>query len=135
MKILLNGYTVTENMKLVRNKKDMQLVNKLLDHIKANKTMYLRLVCFTAILLHFDIIIYADNFGSSIDRVGSQIINMLMSVFKWGCLSMGIKDMISTILNGGSIKDGVNNGLKYLILYVFASIYPQLYDLFTSIKL
>ena len=40
MKILLNGYTVTEHMELVRSKKDMQLVNKLLDHIKANKTMY-----------------------------------------------------------------------------------------------
>ena len=134
MKILLNGYTVTEHMELVRTKKDMQLVNKLLDHIKTNKAMYLRLVCFTAILLHFDIIIYADSFSRSLDRVGAQILNMLMSAFKWGCLSMGVKDMISTVLNGGNIKDGLNSGLKYLVLYVFASIYPQLYDLFSSIK-
>ena len=135
MKILINGYTVTEHMQLVRNKKDLDIFNKFMDHVKANKTMYMKLVLFTALLLHFDVLVYADSFGASLDRVGNQILNMLMSVAKWGCLGMGIKDMISTILNGGSIKDGVNNGLKYLILYVFASIYPQLYDLFTSIKL
>ena len=134
MKILVNGYTVTEHMQLVRNRKDIDLVNKVINHIKVNKVMYLKLVLFTALLLHFDILIYADSFQASIDRVGNQILNMLKSVAKWGCLGMGVKDMITTILNGGNIKNAINSGLMYLLGYVFISLYPQLFNLFSSIK-
>ena len=134
MKILVNGYTVTEHMQLVRNRKDLDLVNKVIDHIKANKVIYLRLVLFTALLLHLDILVYADTFGDSLDRVGNQILNMLMSVAKWGCLGMGVKDMITTLLNGGNMKNAINNGLMYLLGYVFISLYPQLFDLFSNIK-
>ena len=134
MKILINGYTVTEHMQLVRSRKDIDLVNKAIDHIKANKGMYLKLVLLTALMLHFDILIYADSFGDSLDRVGNQILGMLESVAKWGCLSMGVKDMITTLLNGGSMKNAINSGLMYLLGYVFISLYPQLFNLFSSIK-
>ena len=134
MKILINGYTVTEHMQLVRNKKDLDLVDKAIDHIKANKGMYLKLVLLTALMLHFDILIYADSFGDSLDRVGNQILGMLESVAKWGCLSMGVKDMITTLLNGGNMKNAINNGLMYLLGYVFISLYPQLFNLFSGIK-
>lgn len=134
MKILVNGYTVTEHMQLVRSKRDLDLVNKAIDHIKANKGMYLKLVLLTALMLHFDILIYADSFGDSLDRVGNQILGMLESVAKWGCLSMGVKDMITTLLNGGSMKNAINSGLIYLLGYVFISLYPQLFNLFSGIK-
>ena len=134
MKILINGYTVTEHMLLVRNKKDLDIFNKFMDHVKANKTMYMKLVLFTALLLHFDVLVYADSFGASLDRVGNQILNMLMSVAKWGCLGMGIKDMITTLLNGGNMKNAINSGLMYLLGYVFLSLYPQLFSLFSGIK-
>ena len=134
MKILINGYTVTEHMQLVRNRKDIDLVNRVIDHIKVNKVMYAKLVLFTALLLHFDILIYADSFGTSLDRVGNQILGMLESVAKWGCLSMGVKDMITTLLNGGSMKNAINSGLMYLLGYVFISLYPQLFSLFSGIK-
>ena len=134
MKILVNGYTVTEHMQLVRSKRDLDLVNKAIDHIKANKGMYLKLVLLTALMLHFDILIYADSFGDSLDRVGNQILGMLESVAKWGCLSMGVKDMITTLLNGGSMKNAINSGLIYLLGYVFISLYPQLFSLFSNIK-
>lgn len=134
MKILINGYTVTEHMQLVRSKRDLDLVNKAIDHIKANKGMYLKLVLLTALMLHFDILIYADSFGDSLDRVGNQILGMLESVAKWGCLSMGVKDMITTLLNGGSMKNAINSGLIYLLGYVFISLYPQLFSLFSGIR-
>lgn len=134
MKLLINGYTVTEHMQLVRNRKDIDIVNKVIDHIKANKVMYSKLVLFTALLLHFDILVYADNFGDSLDRVGNQILGMLESVAKWGCLGMGVKDMITVLLNGGSIKNAINSGLMYLLGYVFISLYPQLFSLFSGIK-
>ena len=134
MKILINGYTVTEHMQLVRSKNDLSLVSRMIEHIKANKVMYARLIFITALLLHFDILIYADSFGYSLDRVGNQIINMLMSVAKWGCLSMGLKEAIGTVLNGGNVKNAINSSLMYLLLYVFISLYPQLFSMFSGIK-
>lgn len=47
---------------------------------------------------------------------------------------MGIKDMIATLLNGGNMKNSINNGLMYLLGYVFITFYPQLFDLFSGIK-
>ena len=114
--------------------KDITLVNRVLDHIKANKIMYARLVLITAILLHFDILIYADSFGASLDRVGNQLLNMLMNVAKWGSICMGIKEMITTVLNGGNVKHALNKGLMYLLMYVFISIYPQLFSMFSDIR-
>ena len=134
MKILINGYTVTEHMELVRNRKDIDLLNRVIDHIKANKVMYAKLVLFTALLLHFDILIYADSFSSSLDRVGNQILTMLTEVAKWGCIGCGVKEMITTLLNGGNIKNAINSGLMYLLGYVFISLYPQLFNLFSGIK-
>ena len=134
MKILVNGYTVTEHMQLVRSRKDIDLVNKVIDHLKANKAIYSKLVLLTALLLHFDILVYADTFGDSLDRVGYQILDMLKTVARWGCLGMGIKEMITTLLNGGSMKNAINSGLMYLLGYVFISLYPQLFDLFSNIK-
>lgn len=151
MKILVNGNTVTEmicekvvkvrefkKVELVKeisfNNEDVSIGNKILDHIKRNKKVYARLIIMTAIMLHFDIVIYASGFESSLDRVGNQILNMLMSFAKWGCLGMGIKDMITTLINGGNMKHSINAGLMYLLGYVFISIYPQLFSMFQGIK-
>ena len=134
MKILVNGYTVTEHMQLVRSRNDISLVNRIIDHIKANKVMYARLIFITALLLHFDVVIYANNFTTSLDRVGNQIVGMLIGLAKWGSLGYGLKDMITTILNGGSAKNAINSGLMYLLIYVFISLYPQLFNMFSNIK-
>lgn len=126
------SYTFTEFKNV--NQYDYTLVENIINHIKINKIMYSKLVLFTAILLHLDIFAYADVFGSSLDRVGNQILTMLMSVARWGSLGMGVKDMITTILNGGNIKNAINSGLMYLLGYVFISLYPQLFSLFSGIK-
>lgn len=134
MKILFNGYTVTEHLELRRNRKDIDLVNRMITHIKTNKVMYAKLVLLTALMIHFDVLVYADSFGSSLDRVGNQLLSMLMNVAKWGSICMGIKEMITTVLNGGNVKHALNKGLMYLLMYVFISIYPQLFSMFSDIK-
>ena len=151
MKILVNGNTVKEmvfekvvkvrefkKVELVKeisfNNKEIGIANKVIEHIKRNKLAYARLVLITAIMLHFDIVIYANGFEASLDRVGNQILNMLMSFAKWGCLAMGIKDMVTTLINGGNMKNSINSGLMYLLGYVFISIYPQLFSMFQGIK-
>ena len=97
--------------------------------------MYTRLVFFTALLLHFNInFVFANDFSTSLDAAGMQILELLMAFAKWGCIGFGVKDMIVTVLNGGNVKNAINNGLIYILAYVFISLYPQLFDLFSKIK-
>lgn len=111
------------------------LAEKMLEHIKENKVMYTRLVVITALLLHFNInFVFANDFSTSLDAAGMQILELLMAVAKWGCIAMGVKDMVVTVLNGGNVKNAINNGLIYILAYVFISLYPQLFDLFSKIK-
>ena len=132
-KYKVETYTFSEFRKQYTNN-DINLVDKVIEHIKANKVMYLRLVYITALLLHFDILIYANDFGASLDRVGNQIIDMLMSLAKWGCLGIGLKEAIGTVLNGGSAKNAINSSVMYLLLYIFISLYPQLFNLISGIR-
>lgn len=137
MKILVNGYTVTENLKLRLNKKneDISIAEKVLNHIQKNKYMYARLVFITALMLHFNITIYANTLEASLDSVGNQLIDMLSSVAKWACIGMGVKNMSATLLNGGSLKRASTEGIQYLLGYLFIQFYPQLFDLFGKIKI
>ncbi len=114
---------------------DYLLTEIILNHIKENKIMYTRLVFITALLLHFNVnFVFANDFSTSLDAAGMQILELLMSVAKWGCIAMGVKDMVVTVLNGGNVKNAINNGLIYILAYVFISLYPQLFDLFSKIK-
>lgn len=117
-----------------RNNEDIRLVEIVLEHIKENKFVYARLVLVVALMLHYDCFIFANGFESSLDRVGNQLLDMLMAFAKWGCLAMGVKDMVVTLLNGGNMKHAINNGLMYLLGYIFISIYPQLFSMFQGIK-
>lgn len=151
MKILVNGNTVSEMIseKVVKVREfkraeiiecnftveDMSLVEKALDHIKKNKVMYARLVFITAIMLHFNMnFAFANEFASSLDHVGYQIMTMLNSFAKWGCITMGVKSMAITMINGGDMKAAMKDGTQYLIGFLFIQFYPQLFDIFKGIK-
>ena len=114
---------------------DYSLVEMMLENIKSNKVMYARLVLTTALLIHFNLnFTFANDFSTSLDAAGGQILELLMAFAKWGCIGFGVKDMIVTVLNGGNVKNAINNGLVYILAYVFISLYPQLFDLFSKIK-
>lgn len=138
MKILVNGETVREIIKGRLNNRfsenDLNLVERVIDHIKTNKIMYAKLICTTALILHFNINCNASGFEDSLDKVGNQIVDMLLSVAKWGCIGMGIKNMIGTMLNGGSMKQASTEGIQYFLGYLFIQFFPQLFDLFKGIK-
>ena len=152
MKILVNGNTVREIIcdRVVKvrefNKKelvkgfdfsveDMNLVETILNHIKKNKLMYARLVLMTALMLHFNMnFIYASELSTSLDTVGNKIVGMLMSFAKWGCMGMGLRNMVITLINGGNMKQSMTEGIQYWIGYLFIEFYPQLFDLFSGIK-
>ena len=96
--------------------------------------MYAKLIFTTALMLHFNINCNATSFEDSLDKVGNQIVDMLLSVAKWGCIGMGIKNMIGTMLNGGNMKQASTEGIQYFLGYLFIQFFPQLFDLFKGIK-
>ena len=148
MRIVINGNSISELMvekvrefrkvELIEcdfNYNDMTIVEKALEHIKKNKGLYIKLVIFTAMLLNYNMsFVYAGNFGSSLSQVGNTIVNMLLDLAKWGCIGMGLRNMIITLINGGNVKQAMTEGVQYWIGYLFIQFYPQLFDLFSGIK-
>ena len=148
MQIVINGNSISELMvEKVRefrkvdviecnfNCNDMSMVEKALEHIKKNKGLYMKLVIFSAMLLNYNMtFVYAGQFGASLNSVGNTIVNMLLDLAKWGCIGMGLRNMIITLVNGGNIKQAMSEGVQYWIGYLFIQFYPQLFDLFTGIK-
>lgn len=115
-------------------KEDITLAEKMLGHIKENKIMYIKLLFTVALILHLDINCYGNEFASSLDTVGNQIIDMLSAFAKWGCIGMGTKTMIVTLLNGGNMKQAMTEGIQYWIGFLFIQFYPQLFEMFNGIK-
>ena len=148
MQIVINGSSISELMvekvrefrKVERIEcdftyEDMTIVEKALDHIKRNKGLYMKLVIFSAMLLNYNMtFIYAGSFASSLNQVGNTIVGMLLDVAKWGCIGMGLRNMIITLINGGNIKQAMTEGVQYWMGYLFIQFYPQLFDLFSGIK-
>lgn len=144
MKILVNGNTISEiacekAVRVRENRKlkgeDLELANKMLAHIKRNKKMYFKLVVITALMLHYDMnFVHASSLENSLDSVGNKLVGMLMSVAKWGCMGMGLRNMVITLLNGGNMKNAMSEGIQYCLGYLFIEFYPQLFDLFSGIK-
>lgn len=115
-------------------KDELTLIDKIIENIKENKIVYAKLVFTTALLLHMNMNVFATGFEDSLDSVGNQIINMLLSVAKWACIGMGTKNMITTMLNGGNIRQATTEGIQYFTGYLFIQFYPQLFDLFGKIN-
>lgn len=113
---------------------ELTLVDKIIENIKENKIVYAKLIFTTALLLHMNMNVFATGFEDSLDNVGNQIINMLLSVAKWACIGMGTKNMITTMLNGGNIRQATTEGIQYFAGYLFIQFYPQLFDLFGKIN-
>ena len=148
MRIVINGSSISELMvekvrefrKVERIEcdftyEDMTIVEKALDHIKRNKSLYMKLVIFSAMLLNYNMtFVYAGQFAASLNQVGNTIVGMLLDVAKWGCIGMGLRNMIITLINGGNIKQAMTEGVQYWMGYLFIQFYPQLFDLFSGIK-
>ena len=103
----IKTYSFSEFKKEYTNK-DYSLAEMMLENIKNNKVMYARLVFITASLIHFNVnFTFANDFSTSLDAAGGQILELLMAFAKWGCIGFGVKDMIVTVLNGGNVKNAI----------------------------
>ena len=113
---------------------DLNMIEKFLDHIKRNKVVYSRLVLLVALLMKNNNIIYAESFEVSLNNSAKQIIDMLLVLAKYSFLGLGLKEIISTMIAGGSFKDATTSGMQYLLTYVLIKLYPSLFNMFSKIN-
>ena len=77
---------IQENRKIEEKytKEDLNICERILEHIKTNKVMYGKLVLTTAILLYLNVNIgYAVSIEASIDTTFNQLIELIKSFAKW----------------------------------------------------
>ena len=105
---MIKYYTFSEFLHL--EEEDLNMIEKFLDHIKRNKVVYSRLVLLVALLMKNNNIIYAESFEVSLNNSAKQIIDMLLVLAKYSFLGLGLKEIISTMIAGGSFKDATTSG-------------------------
>jgi hypothetical protein len=129
---MIKTYSISEFLHL--EEEDLNMIEKFLDHIKRNKVVYSRLVLLVALLMKNNNIIYAESFEVSLNNSAKQIIDMLLVLAKYSFLGLGLKEIISTMIAGGSFKDATTSGMQYLLTYVLIKLYPSLFNMFSKIN-
>lgn len=129
---MVKYYTFSKFLHL--EEEDLNMIEKFLDHIKRNKVVYSRLVLLVALLMKNNNIIYAESFEVSLNNSAKQIIDMLLVLAKYSFLGLGLKEIISTMIAGGSFKDATTSGMQYLLTYVLIKLYPSLFNMFSKIN-
>lgn len=111
-------------------KEDINIASRVLDHIKRNKRTYARLVLITTLMIHFNMrFSFAESIDASLDATFSQLIVLLKSFAKWGCLGMGLKKLVEEMLSGANFKQASTAGVQYWLCYLFIQFYPRLFDM------
>ncbi len=129
LKKKVNTYTFRE-FKKSNELETTTLLDKSIEYLKINKKLYLKIVVIIALTLHYSINpIYAQNIENSLNSTFMQLINLLMSFAKYGCIAMGLKSAIESMLNGGSFRNATMSGLQYWAGYIFLQLYPKLFEM------
>ena len=129
---MVKYYSISEFLHL--EEEDLNIIEKFLDHIKRNKVIYSRLVLIVALILKSNSITYADSFEASLNSSARQIIDMLLVLAKYSFLGLGLKEIMSVMIAGGSFKEATTSGMQYLLTYVLIKLYPSLFNMFSKIN-
>ncbi len=130
----VRSYTFSE-FRVEYDKKDMVLVERIIENIKTNKVLYARVVFMTAMLIHANQNVYAsNNFEDSLNEAGNTMIDLFLVAARWSSIGMGFKAMITTLLSGGNMKNAINEGIQYLLAFLFFQLYPQIFTILRGIK-
>ena len=117
---------IQANKELV--KEELELVEKVIDHIKKNKEFYIRVgLTTTSILSCNTVLSYASSLG--MDSAFNEIIGLIKDFGKYGCLGLGLKKTIEEMLAGASFKQASTAGIQYWLCYLFIQFYPKLFDM------
>ena len=109
-------------------KEELELVEKVIDHIKKNKEFYTRVGITTASILSYNTTLtFASSLG--MDDSFNEIIGLIKDFGKYGCLGLGLKKTIEEMLAGASFKQASTAGIQYWLCYLFIQFYPKLFDM------
>ena len=61
-------------------------------------------------------------------------LDMLLVLAKYSFLGLGLKEMMSVVIAGGSFKEATTSGMQYLLTYVLIKLYPSLFNMFSKIN-
>ncbi|HJG96959.1 MAG TPA: hypothetical protein K8V90_07665 [Romboutsia timonensis] len=133
-KILINGYTVSENIEIKMNNDFIKMLDKSIEHIKKNKKKYMTLVILIALTVNLSCInAFAVAPGAAaIDAAGQKILDLVRKVGYWIGVILCSKDVLKHCMRGHLDSIGsviAMYGMSFGALYFL----PWLFDLIKNI--
>lgn len=125
MKLLVNGYTVSETLELKRVERDLSKIDAIIGHIKRNKDRYLLLVILVALITPSNMLL-SYTVASTTD-IGMTAYNMGKIVAKAICLLGWLADAIKCVLTG--TVDGLGKiSIKWVSFALIVKFLPAVVD-------
>lgn len=118
----MKSYTFSEYKQM----QELNAIDRFIGNLKKNKKEYARLVFLLAIVIPKQV--FATNNDMGLGDAGFEIVHLLLKFAKYGCMGMGIKNMIEEMLAGANLKQATGAGVQYFIFYIILSLYPKLFD-------
>ncbi|MGL5718455.1 MAG: hypothetical protein ACRCX2_35955 [Paraclostridium sp.] len=145
MKVLVNGLTVGEHLRVLKNREDERVIYKnterLINHIKKHKWLYARLVVMLAITLftgafNIDPVFAADvdKMVSKVNELGNTLLKLAQVIGYWIVLLITLKDAIGEALRGNRQEIG-NIVIKGVLLMATIYYLPVLFDFMKELTL
>lgn len=145
MKLLVNGYTVSEHMEIRRSyeyqiQKEMNHIENMLNHLKKHKRLYFKLVMIIAMMLmsgHINptyaaTLINVNEAVQKIDTLGEQLLRLMQTIAYWTMIVLTGKDCLAEALNGN--RKGVGNAaIKGVMVMAVIYFLPDLFDMMKSL--
>lgn len=131
MKILVNGYTVNEHLKLKRSfsnndTKEIIELDRFIGHLKCNRKRYIRLVTLLALIIpHTTLQVFA---ADSITTVCLEIYGYLKSACYGICLLGAATEAIKCVVSGTVDQLG-KVSVKYVSFGLMIKFLPKAIDL------
>lgn len=116
----MKSYTFSEYKKL----QEMSRVDKFLGELKKNRKQYAQLVFLLALIVPKPILAQSS---ASLGDTADELIQLLLQFGRYGCLGMGLKTMIETMIQGGDVKDATGAGIQYFLFYIVLYLYPKIF--------
>ncbi len=130
MKILVNGYTVTEHLKLKKQNIEIMDLNRVIGYLKANKKQWYRLIFITALIIpQATLSAYAAGgiIGTGLE-IYKYIKDVVYVVSLLGAATEGIKCVVT-----GTVEQLGQIAVKYITLVLMINFLPRVIDIIFSI--
>ncbi|MBQ6631811.1 MAG: hypothetical protein IJH55_06855 [Romboutsia sp.] len=130
MKILVNGYTVTEHLKLKKQNSEITDLNRAIGYLRTNKKQWYRLILITALIIpQTTLSAYAA--GGIIDtglEIYKYIKDAVYVVSLLGAATEGIKCVVT-----GTVEQLGQIAVKYIALVLMINFLPKIIDIIFAI--